>query len=125
MTGTHDTDTLAEWWETTTPDERADLASLPSIVRLVGGRPDFTPIELNDENRDTLIEAVYASGSDSLILPIQDVFGWRERINEPGTVDDRNWTFKLPWPVDRFESEPEAQACAARLRVWAERHGRL
>ncbi len=125
ITGTHDTDTLADWWETTTPDERADLASLPSIVRLVGGRPDFAPIELNDENRDTLIEAVYASGSDSLILPIQDVFGWRERINEPGTVDERNWTFKLPWPVDRFESEPEAQACAARLRVWAERHGRL
>ena len=125
MTGTHDTETLAEWWETTTPEERADLASLPTVRRLAGGPPDFTPIELNAASRDTLVEAIYSSGSDLLILPIQDVFGWRERINEPGTVNDKNWTFKLPWPVDRLESEPEAQACAARLRDWAERHGRL
>lgn len=125
MTGTHDTDTLAEWWESTTPEERASLASLPSVMALGGRPPDFTPIELNSANRDILLEAVYASASDLLILPIQDVFGWRERINEPGTVNDRNWTFKLPWPVDRLEAEPEAEACAARLRLWAERHGRL
>jgi 4-alpha-glucanotransferase len=125
ITGTHDTETLAEWWETTTPEERTDLASLPTIERLADGPPDFTPDQLNAEIRDTLIEAVYSSGSDLVILPIQDVFGWRDRINEPGTVTDKNWTFKLPWPVDRLASEPEAQACAARLRTWAERHGRL
>jgi 4-alpha-glucanotransferase len=125
MTGTHDTDTLAEWWESTTPEERADLASLPSILGLAGGRPDFTRVELTDSNRDTLIEALYASGSDLLILPVQDVFGWRERINEPGTVTDSNWTFKLPWPLDGLRSQSEALACAGRLRKWADQHGRL
>jgi 4-alpha-glucanotransferase len=125
MTGTHDTDTLAEWWESTTLEERANLASLPSLVDLAGARPDFTPVELTDSNRDTLIEAVYASGSDLLILPIQDVFGWRERINEPGTVTDSNWTFKLPWPVDQLRSQSEALKCAGRLRKWADQYGRL
>jgi 4-alpha-glucanotransferase len=125
MTGTHDTDTLAEWWESTTPEERADLASLPSVVTQTGGQPDFTPIELTDASRDTLVEVVYGSGSDLVILPIQDVFGWRERINEPGTVNDSNWTFKLPWPVERLRSEPEALACAGRLRKWADQYGRL
>ncbi|RPH58292.1 MAG: hypothetical protein EHM89_12625 [Acidobacteria bacterium] len=124
ITGTHDTDTLAEWWESTTPEERASLASLPSVMALGGRPPDFTPIELNSANRDILLEAVYASASDLLILPIQDVFGWRERINEPGTVNDTNWTFRLPWPVDQLNSEPEARACAERLRNWADRHGR-
>jgi 4-alpha-glucanotransferase len=125
MTGTHDTDTLAEWWESTTPEERANLASLPSIVRLSGGLPDLTTFELSEAVRDTLLEALYGSASDLLILPIQDVFGWRERINEPGTVTDRNWTFKLPWPVEQLHTEPEAVACAIRLRRWAERHSRL
>jgi 4-alpha-glucanotransferase len=124
ITGTHDTDTLAEWWESTTPEERASLACLPSVMALSGRPPDFTPIKLNSANRDLLLEALYASASDLLILPIQDVFGWRERINEPGTVNDTNWTFRLPWPVDHLDSEPEARACAERLRNWADRHGR-
>jgi 4-alpha-glucanotransferase len=93
-------------------------------MALSGRPPDFTPIELNSANRDILLEALYASASDLLILPIQDVFGWRERINEPGTVNDTNWTFRLPWPVDHLDSEPEARACAERLRNWADRHGR-
>ena len=37
-----------------------------------------------------------------LILPIQDVFGWRDRINQPATVGDQNWTWRLPWPSDRL-----------------------
>ena len=34
--------------------------------------------------RDALLDALYASGSDLLTLPIQDVFGWTDRINVPG-----------------------------------------
>ena len=35
-----------------------------------------------------------ASGADLLILPIQDVFGWQDRINQPATVADSNWTWR-------------------------------
>jgi len=73
---------------------------------------------------DVLIEALFASGSNLLLLPVQDVFGWRDRINEPALVSDANWSFRLPWPCDRMDDEPEARERQAMLRTWAERHGR-
>ena len=76
------------------------------------------------ELRDLLIEVLYASGADLLILPMQDVFGWRDRINVPGTVSAVNWTWRLPWSSDALTAEPEACAAGVRLRTWAIRHGR-
>ena len=67
--------------------------------------------------RDALLEALFASGSDLLLLPVQDVFGWRDRINEPATVSDGNWTFKLPWPCDRLDEVPEARERRADARL--------
>ena len=46
--------------------------------------------------RDRLLEMLVASGSELVIFPVQDVFGWRGRINEPATVNDVNWTYRLP-----------------------------
>ena len=74
--------------------------------------------------REALLEALFASGSDLLILPIQDVFGWRDRINQPATVGDDNWTWRLPWPVERMWTEPEAIEVAARLNEWSIKYGR-
>ena len=59
--------------------------------------------------RDVLLEALFASGSNLLLLPVQDAFGWRDRINEPATVTDDNWTYRLPWPVDKLDEIPEAR----------------
>ena len=75
--------------------------------------------------RDRLIALISGSGSDLALFPIQDVFGWRDRINEPATVNDDNWTYRLPWAVDRLDEEPEARECQARLREMSERDGRL
>ena len=74
--------------------------------------------------RTTFLEALCESGSDLVILPIQDVFGWRARINQPATVSARNWTWKLPWPSNRLLAEPEAVDVAEQLRQCAVRHGR-
>lgn len=123
-TGTHDTETLAVWWESLAPDERASIAGLPTVRRIAGDTEALSRPGFAERTRDILLEALYAAGSDLLILPVQDVFGWRARINEPGKVSDCNWTFKLPWPVDRLDSEPAARECADRLRTWAEKYGR-
>ena len=79
---------------------------------------------VDEHMRDALIEMLMASGADLLILPIQDVFGWQDRINQPATVADSNWTWRLPWPVDALLTEAEAVAAARRLREWTERYGR-
>ena len=73
--------------------------------------------------RDVLVETLFASGSNTLIFPVQDVFGWRDRINEPATVSDSNWTYRLPWPVDRLATEPDAQEPRSALRAWAKKYG--
>jgi 4-alpha-glucanotransferase len=59
-----------------------------------------------------------------MLLPIQDAFGWRDRINEPATVNDRNWTFRLPWPVDRLDDIPQARTRREHLRAWSARYDR-
>jgi 4-alpha-glucanotransferase len=59
-----------------------------------------------------------------LILPIQDVFGWSDRINRPGSIGDPNWTWRLPWPSERMSTEPEAVAVAGQLREWSTRYER-
>ena len=74
--------------------------------------------------RDVLLEALVASASDLLLLPIQDVFGWRDRINVPATVAEDNWTWRLPWPVEDLREQPEARARAAALSGWMRRHAR-
>jgi 4-alpha-glucanotransferase len=121
--GTHDTEPLATWWDSAPAEERMQVGRLPTVARLTGGAdPSAAPFD--DALRDTLLETLFASGSDLLLLPIQDVFGWRDRINEPATVSDDNWTFKLPWPSDRLDQMAPARERSAVLRSLTERYGR-
>lgn len=120
--GTHDTEPLIVWWETASDDERRKVAVLPTIQRLTGG---VNHLDADDASvRDVLLEALFASGSDLVLLPVQDVFGWRDRINVPATITDRNWTFRLPWPSDELDEIAEARERRDRLREWSEKHGR-
>jgi 4-alpha-glucanotransferase len=120
ISGTHDTETLAEWWETADEAERAGVAALAPCYD-AGVRADQP---FSDAIRDALITALFAAGSDVLLLPVQDIFGWRDRINTPAVVDDINWTWRLPWPVEDLLSEPIALERAAFLRALAERSSR-
>jgi 4-alpha-glucanotransferase len=113
--GTHDTEPMAIWWDTAPEDEQQAVRAIPFVRERLGG---------DTRIHDALIEMLNASGSDLLILPIQDVFGWRDRINQPATVSDANWTWRLPWPSDRLTTEPPAMAVAAQLKEWATKYGR-
>jgi 4-alpha-glucanotransferase len=121
--GTHDTETTAAWWDGLDGDERAAVLAAPGVAGRVADLEDaagtFTPAL-----RDVLLEVLFASGSDFLLLPIQDVFGWRDRINIPADLGPENWTWRLPWPVDLLASEPEARERAAALRWWSEKYTR-
>ena len=121
--GTHDTETMACWWDSLTLAERETLAAIPALRGLVMERPE-TLAGSHAALRDALLEALFGSGSDYLSLPIQDVFGWRNRINEPATVTGDNWTFRLPWPVDQLDAIPEARERQEALGRWCEQYGR-
>jgi 4-alpha-glucanotransferase len=120
-TGTHDTDTLAEWWDAATIEERSRVGALPFLAARA---LDVSAPECGAATRDLLLEMLAASSSNLLLLPFQDIFGWRDRINVPGTVSERNWTWRLPWPVDALEHQPDAAERAATLAGWMGKYGR-
>jgi 4-alpha-glucanotransferase len=122
MTGTHDTEPVATWWDELPAPERR-LFSRLSVIAHSGAASADAP--WSDRLRDAILELAYHSGTDRLFFPVQDVFGWRDRINTPGTVTPDNWTWSLPWPVDRLEGLPVAQERAADLRRLALAAGRL
>jgi 4-alpha-glucanotransferase len=120
-TGTHDTDMLADWWDTAPLDERTALLALPALQG--SGLTATQPFD--DHLRDALLEVLMRSGSDLVVFPLQDLFGWRDRINVPATVEPTNWSWASPIPVDRLLDDPVARARAETLAsmVTASRRG--
>ena len=120
VTGTHDTEPMPVWWENAPDAVRAAALQVPGLEK-AGASPESP---FSAAPRDRFLRVMFHAGSGWLILPIQDVFGWSDRINVPATVGADNWTYRLPWPVDRLGEIPEAREAAARLRRWAEESGR-
>ncbi len=120
-TGTHDTDMLADWWDTAPLDERTALLQVPGL-RDRGFEPDQP---WDAALRDALLELLMASGSDLVIFPLQDVFGWRDRINVPATVGPENWSWAMPIPVDRLMADPVARERAETLHAMVVDSGRF
>ena len=69
----------------------------------------------DDRQRDVLLQALFRANSSLVIIPFQDLFGWRDRVNLPGVVNDENWTWRLPWPIEELSARPEALERAAFL----------
>ena len=67
---------------------------------------------------DAVLRALLDAGSRLTIIPVQDIFAWRDRINTPAVVDVTNWTWRLPWPVERLEHISEAGMRARHLAEW-------
>jgi len=118
-TGTHDTSALATWWT----DEldagwRRALAAVPGFAPLADAGASFTPAV-----HAALLDGVYAAGSDLVILPFQDAYGGRERINLPATVGSTNWDYRLPWTVAELDGDA-GRSLREQLRALCRRHGR-
>jgi len=84
VTGTHDNATTCEWWESIRDEGYRQwiLAQLPTT----------------DPMPWPLIDAALASRARWAIIPIADwlALGAEARFNTPGTVNKRNWRWKLP-----------------------------
>jgi 4-alpha-glucanotransferase len=125
--GTHDTEPLTVWWANAPQEERCAVLEMPSLRERLSESERADAVEspdLSSRVRVALLEVLFGSAADLVILPIQDVFGWSERINQPATVGNQNWTWRLPWPSDRMATEEEAVAVAAQLRALAAAHRR-
>ena len=116
-TGTHDAESVAEWYEALKEEERAQLLELPRLASL----RERAPATFDEEVRDAILETIYGAGSDLALLQFQDLLGARERVNVPGTVNDDNWTYRMP--VDLVELAAD-RPTRLRLRGLSARAGR-
>jgi 4-alpha-glucanotransferase len=106
-----------------------DPATFPEASVATTGTHDIEPLAATPEgaapaDREETIRALLSSGSFLTLLPLQDVFGWTDRINTPAVVDDVNWTWRLPWPVDTWLQHDDALAHADQLKAWTREAGR-
>src|SRR5579871_4223074 len=109
-TGTHDTATLREWWETAANHEREAMAR---------AYPEFSGASLDgaftaDVHRRFLAAAQNA-GSALCVLPWPDVLGTPDRINVPGSMTDANWSYRMATPVEELLTDPATKAAAEQL----------
>ncbi|HKD68910.1 MAG TPA: 4-alpha-glucanotransferase [Candidatus Binataceae bacterium] len=121
VTGTHDTETLAQWWRELPPVERTQLAkalNFPKALNLDASRLDMYLL-------DAILEPLYAAPSRIVSAPIQDLFGWEDRINLPGSIDEDNWTYRLPQTIEQLSADHAICQRAAKLQVMAQRTGRF
>ena len=91
---THDNEPLADWWDT------VDHAEKKLFWKLVSGEDSRPPVF--SKAREKALASLLGAGSRIVILPIQDIFGSRDRVNTPGTLGDHNWTYRFPTPAENF-----------------------
>jgi 4-alpha-glucanotransferase len=112
--GTHDTESVVTWWTTADDEERRAVLGLPSVARHLNENPP----------RDAIVRALLDSASRLTILPVQDLFGWPDRINVPAQVSEDNWSWLLPWKVDEWMTRAEPVARARAIAEWTREAGR-
>jgi 4-alpha-glucanotransferase len=123
--GTHDTTTLAVWWE-----EELDHADRRAIAALAALAPIRPAVERGErtcsgEVLAALLDALYGAGSDLAIVPVQDLFGAREQVNVPGTFRPENWSYRLPFRLEEALARDDVRPAVERSRGLAAKHGRV
>jgi 4-alpha-glucanotransferase len=114
-TGTHDIEPVAVWYDGLEMDEKRRLLKLPALRHL--------PLSgtFNDDVRDAILATITKAESELVILPFQDFFGARDRVNVPGTVAESNWTTRMPDTVATLEQDVATRTRVRGLAVASER----
>jgi len=146
-TTTHDLPTLAGFWQGRDIQVRRDLHLLPdaetanrslaqrqqsktAILTLLSQNGEFTAdaipalaaqAELPPAVKWGIIAHLAATPCRLILLNLEDIFGWLEQQNLPGTKDEYpNWRLKLPLSLEELALAPEMEQAA---RIMAT-HGR-
>ena len=106
-----------------------DPREFPELSVATTGTHDIEPLASTEdgqteEQRAAVLQALLAAGSNLTLIPLQDVFGWTERTNTPAVVDEINWTWRLPWPIETWLDREDTVARADQLRAWTRAAGR-
>lgn len=109
---THDSSTLETWWNNElNHHERLDLLKALDI-----SRTKIADESLTEDNAAIILKAIVKSPSKLVVFQIQDLLTLiadklelegDQRINTPGTVNDRNWTYRLPCGIETLRADKD------------------
>jgi 4-alpha-glucanotransferase len=117
-TATHDTTTLAAWWDEL---PRAEREQMLRMLKIGSADAATVPFEVIHER---MLAALYSAASKLVVVPLQDLLGWRGRINLPGTVGPANWSWRMPVDVEEALTAQAFQESLRRLRDLVRRTAR-
>lgn len=107
----HDSETLRGWWEAYPDQRQAYWNAL--------GHDGEAPATLSRDVHEQALRQAVGASSVFTILAIQDIlepYGLlhedpkENRVNVPGTVNDGNWTWRLPLTLDRLVDDASLNA---------------
>jgi 4-alpha-glucanotransferase len=111
---THDTAPITSWWDAFEPWERERLAAL-----------DGFPLDLPVPERElALLKLLFSARSSLTLVLVNELIGDTSRINLPGTVNDQNWTWRLPRPIEDLATDPALYERFSKIRELAQAAGR-
>ena len=112
---THDTAPITAWWDDLEPWERERIAALDAI-----------PLDLPEEKRElALLSLLFSARSELTLVLVNELLGDKSRINTPGTVNDTNWTWRLPRPIEELRDDAKLAERFARIRTLVASSGRI
>jgi 4-alpha-glucanotransferase len=112
---THDTQPITAWWDDLETWERERLAALDEI-----------PLDLPEGARElALLKLLFSARSELTLVLVNELLGDKSRINTPGTVNDKNWTWRLPRPIEDLAEDPKVVERFAAIRSLVAASGRL
>ena len=111
----HDSSTVRQWWE-----NEADQNQFSGFI----GVPSL-PSKYNPGSAKIILSKAASAHSRFRVFQIQDLLHlsnkWyskdpaQERINVPGSVNDFNWTYRLPAEIDEIAKDKELIAAVKEL----------
>lgn len=111
---THDHDSIPAMWEDfrrRASESNPDVDDRLEILVAWKAMADFAGIKpagaFSGEILWSLIGALMTCRSRLAAIMITDLYGLPDRINSPGTVGPRNWTFRVPETAAESRSRPE------------------
>jgi len=86
--------------------------------------PECVSTILDEHTLDAILEGLYASLAQWVVTPIQELFGWNNRVNVPGTISETNWNCRLPY-LERSMEGPCLRKHVVRIRTFCEKTRRF
>ncbi len=100
-TGTHDTTPMASWWNALSLLERTAF-----LDRFDEGHTLSPETHFSEKLHQRMVSTLLEASSAMAILPFQDILGLPDQINEPGTVSEKNWRYRMPENIDALCNRP-------------------